>query len=275
MAYRPKKSYGAWLGLIMGVIIFTFILWGIDFSLDDGDKVLKILLFIPAYLFLFIYVYVLIGAFNIKYKVEDDTFTMVWGFMKKRVAWDQITDIIMIKGNANLSPFIGVSWPGYLVGLYSIPGLGPVRMLGTDFKENFIYIKSEKGFFGISPEDDRLLELLLEKSGKKLELIDMNEMPYEIKGKSMQEDRFFQLYYKLNVIFLLLFVVYIGIFFPGSNAPNFIILLLVLAVTLFYFNLANAKRLFQYSHQGSYVALIIALAVTGVFLILSIAEISL
>lgn len=275
MTYRPKKAYGGWLGLILGLFVFGFVIWGINFALGDSDRTLKILLYVPTYLFLFIYLYLLLGAFHLGYKVENDTLVLYWGLHKKRIPWQQFDEIIEVKGRANLFPFLAVSWPGYTFGLYSAKGLGSVRMYATHIQEGFIYIKTKMGFFGITPEDQGLLSVLLEKTGKKLMVVDMETMSEEEKGESMHDDRFFNLYYKLNVIFLALFAGYVGIFFPGSGAPRFIILLLVLALALFVFNVGNARRLYQFSSQGAYVTLLIGLAVTGIFIILSISGISL
>jgi hypothetical protein len=71
----------------------------------------------------------------------------------------------------------------------------------------------------------------------------------------------------------MIFAVYLAIFFPGSDAPKFVILLLVLALVLFIFNASNAKRLYQFSTQGAYITLLIGLAVTGTFIILSLSQV--
>jgi len=274
MIYRPKKAYGGWLGLIVGVLVFGFIIWGINFALDDSERTLKILLYIPTYLFLFIYVYLILGVFNLGYKIEKDALVIIWGLYKKRITWEQFDEIIDVKGPVNFCPFLAASWPGYMVGLYSAKGLGSILMFATHTREGFICLKTQKGFLGITPADQGLLTVLLNKTGKNLQTVDMDKMPPEEKGESIQEDRFFKLYYKLNVIFLAILAGYLGIFFPGSGAPKFIILLLVLALALFVFNVGNAKRLFQFSSQGAYITLLIGLAVTGIFIILSISGIA-
>ena len=274
MTYRPKKSYGGWLGLIVGILVFGFTIWGINFALDDSDRTLRILLYIPTYLFLVIYVYLILGAFSLGYKIEKDALVIIWGLHKKRVTWEQFDEIIDVKGQANFFPFLAASWPGYMVGLYSAKGLGSIRMFATHAQEGFIYLKTQKGFLGITPADQGFVTVLLNKTGKKLKTVDMDQMPPEEKGESIKDDRFFKLYYKLNVIFLAIFAGYLGIFFPGSGAPKFIILLLVLALALFVFNVGNAKRLFQFSSQGAYMTLLIGLAVTGIFIILSISGIA-
>ena len=274
MTYRPKQAYGGWVGLLWGIIVFGFIIWGINYALDESDRTLKMLLEIPTYLFLFVYVYLVLGAFNLGYKMEKDALVIRWGLQRKRITWDQFDEIIEVKGRANLLPFFTVSWRGYMVGLYSAKGLGSVRMYATRTEDGFFYLKTKNGLYGITPADHTLINVLIDKTGKTLKSIDMDKMSPEEKGESIHEDRFFNMYYKLNVLFLIILTAFLGIFFPGSGAPKFIILLLVLALALFIFNASNAKRLYQFSSQGAYLTLLIGLAVTGIFIILSVAEVS-
>lgn len=275
MTYKAKKSIGVWFGLVFGILVYGFTIWGIGYSLDESDKTLKILLYIPTYLLMVVYVYLILGAFNLKYQITDDHFVLTWGVAKKHIAWEEFDEIIEIKGHGNFFPFLAITWPGYIVGLFQLKGIGPVRMYGTHAKEGFLYLKTQRGFLGITPQDGSLAEAIAQKTGKEIQIIDMEAMPVEEKGEDMHEDRFFSLYYKLNVIFLAVFTLYIAIFYPGSNAPRFIILLLVLAIALFLFNIGNAKRLYQFSPQGGYMTLLLGIAVTGIFLILSISQISL
>jgi Protein of unknown function (DUF2679). len=273
MNFRPKKAYGGWVGLIIGILIFGFIIWGINYALDESDVTLKLLLTIPTYLFLAGYLYLVLGAFNLRYKVEDDALHIIWSFHKKSIPWEDFEEVIEVKGRANLLPFLAVSWWGYTLGLFSIRGLGSVRMYATHTNDGFYYFKTNKGLFGITPEDLGLLPAVIDKTGKTLQLIDMDEMPSEQKGECIHEDRFYKMYYNLNIIFLAVLATYLGIFFPGSGAPKFIILLPVLALVLFIFNSSNARRLYQFSSQGAYFTLLLGIAVSGIFIILSLAKV--
>lgn len=275
MQYKAQRSFGAWWGLLLGTIIFIFVIWGINYSLGPDDRVLKVLLYLPTYVFLVIYLYLIIGAFTMSYRVQEDGLRICWGFQRKLIPWDAFDDIIQVQGEANLFPFLGMSWPGYMIGLYSAKGLGPVRMYATYPEQGFLYLKTQKGFFGLTPAEAKLAEIIAEKAGKEINVIDMDEMPREEKGHSIRNDRFFKLYHRLNIIFLVAFAAYVGIFFPGSGASRLVILLLVLAIALFFFNVANAKRLFQFSQDGGYITLLLGVAVTGIFFILSFSAISL
>ena len=274
MTFKAKKSFGALYGIIVGILVFGFSFWGIGYSLGADDKALKVLLYMPAYLFLVLYIYLVMGAIRLKYVVKDDTFLLEWGVAKKHIAWDEIDEIIKIEGRSNLFPFLSMTWPGYVVGLFQLKGVGPVRMYGTHAKDGFLYLKTKRGFLGITPEDDSLAEAIAKKTGKEVQILDMETIPIEKKGHDMHTDRFFMLYTKINNVLLALFCIYVAIFFPNSGADRLIILLVVLAINLYIFNNANAKRLYQFSQQGGYFTLLIGMAVTGIFMILAVVQIS-
>jgi hypothetical protein len=275
MYYEASKSNGVLIGLVMGVVIFGFIIWGIGYSLTDTDKLLKLLLYIPTYLFLVIYLYFLLGATNLSYVVHDHMMVVNWGIRKIPIKWEDVTEVIKVEGKSNLFSILGLSWPGYMIGLYSVKGLGLARMYATTPQKGFIYLKTNRGLFGITPHNNELANIIAEKSHKKLETVNMDQVDEEVKGKSLQDDFFYGLLFKLNVILLAAFAIYMGIFFPGSGTPNILVLLLVLAVALFFFTIGNAGKLFQFSDIGGYILLLIGLAVTGTFFILAFSEITL
>jgi hypothetical protein len=273
-----KKTRGIVFGIIMGLVVFGFSFWGIGYSLGPQDSTLKLLLYIPAYIFLFIYLVLLLSAFNLKYRIEEDGLVINWGLRKIHIGWQEIENIIKVKGQSNLYSIFGMSWPGYMIGLYAAKGVGTVRMYATNPWKGFLYIKSSKGFFGITPLDEdmeKIITIMAEKSHKPVEQIDMDIMDPDIKGENMLEDNFYHILLRLNIIFLAVFGLYLAIFYPGSGAPPFTILLLVLAVALFFFNIGNAGRLYQFSSTGGYILLLVSLAVTGFFIILALSEITL
>jgi hypothetical protein len=249
-------------------------IWGISYSLGPDDRALKAALAIPAYAFLIVYVYLLYGAFTLDYEVGQSGLTIKWGIRSIKVKWEQITDVIEVKGTSNLFSILGISWPGYMVGLYSAKGIGTVRMYATRPQQGFLYLKTENGFFGLTPANNELMNILAQKAEKSVETIDMDLMDTETKGKSIKEDRFFNILHKLNLIFLVLFALYMVLFYPGSGAQPFTVLLLVLALALYFFNVSNASRLYNFSEQGGYILMGVGLAVTGTFLILALSEIS-
>ncbi len=105
MTFKPKKAYGGWVGLIIGILIFGFIIWGINYALDDSDRTLKLLLTVPTYIFMIAYLYLVLGAFNLGYKIDEDALHIIWGWHRKRIPWDNIEEVIEVKGKPNLLPF--------------------------------------------------------------------------------------------------------------------------------------------------------------------------
>lgn len=274
MTYRPINKHGGWLGLLMGIILFGFILWGINFSLTDNERVLKLLLLIPAYAFLVGYVYVLLGAFSINYKVDKDALEIKWGLHKKRIPWSDFDEIIGVKGRLGFLPVLGISWPGYIFGVYTAQGIGTVRMCAANPKNGFICLKTKQGFFGITPRDKKCLTDILDNTGKKLHIMDADQMVPEQKEETIEGNQTFGQLYKLNILLIIILAVYLAIFFPGSGASSIVIILLVLAIAIFFFTTSNAKIMWRFSNPGAYVSLLTGSVVTGIFIILSIIEVS-
>lgn len=271
MVYKPKKAYGGLLGLVVGIVVFGFAIWGINFGLDESDQVLKLMLLVPAYIFTIGFAYLLLGAFIMNYKVDEGAVTITWGLQKKRIPVAAIDEIINVKGRANLFPFLATSWPGYMFGLFSGRGLGSLKMCATVTEDGFVVLKTKQGFFGITPADSAaFIKDLAGKAGKGPETIDMDQMDPQVYGKAIHNDEHFALFMRLNQIFLAILAILVGAFFPGSGAPNMIVLLLVLALALYAFNAGNAKRLYQFSPSGADVTLLIALGVNGIFIILTV-----
>lgn len=279
MFFKLEKTKGILFALIMGTILFGFIFWGINYSLAEPKfSTLRLMLVIPAYLFLAVYAYLFLSSLNMAYKAEDDGLHITWGIRKIKIPWDEVEHIIHVKGKSNLYSVFGTSWPGHMIGLYIAKGLGSVRMYATHPAKGFVYLKSASGFFGLTPMEKDLpamLNLISEKTGHKVKTVDMDLMDEEIKGENMYDDPFYKILFWLNVAFLVIFAGYLAIFYPGSGVQPFVVLLLVLAVALFFFTNSNAGRLYQFSANGGYILLVIGIAVTGIFMILALSEISL
>lgn len=278
LEYQTEKSYGPWYGLVVGGSVFGFCLWGIHFALGENDQVLRLMLVIPALLMLFAYLIFLWSAFTIRYQSDDKGFIIKAGVRKIFIPFAEVHDVIDVRGQSNIFSIIGINWPGIRLGLFTVRGIGPIRFYATKTDSGFIYLKSSQGFIAITPAQDQynqVLQLLSEKSGQEIQVVDMMNIPAELKGENAHEDSFYRLMIYINIIALVLYGLYLGIFFPGSGAPNFIILLMVLALALFFFNIGNAERLYQFSSNGGYILLAVGILVTGIFFILSLSEIHL
>ncbi len=275
MEFIARKSNGSWIGLLLGIVIFGFFLWGINFSLGPEDLALAIMLYIPVYLFIGIFVVLLWGSFTLKYICDEDQLIINWGFIKAKIPWNEITAVENIEGKVNYYSILGMSWPGFIAGLYSARGLGYIKMYGSDNSTGFLLLRTNLGLYGLTPDSPELAQIIASRAGKTVDVVDMDELPPEKKGIDLHADNFYKLLLQINVVFIALYSLYLLIFFPGSGAPRFIILLLILAVALFFFTLGNAARLYQFSTTGGYVMLMVGIAVTGIFFILSLSEIHL
>lgn len=271
MVYKPKKAYGGLLGLVMGIVMFSFAIWGINYSLGEAaDRALRMMLLVPTYMFAVVYAYLVIGAFFIRYKIEDNALVIAWGLHRKKIAWSDINEIIDVKGRANLFPLLATSWNGYMYGVYSARGLGTLRMISTVANDGFICLKTKRGMFGITPEDPAFLSEMVSKAKKAAEIVDMDQMDPETYGKAIHKDEHFALFVRLNQVFLIILAGLVFGFALSTGAPKIIVLLLVLALALYVFNSGNAHRLYQFSPTAADATLLLALMVNGIFIILSV-----
>lgn len=279
MFFKLQKTFGILFALIMGGIVFGFVFWGINYALlEPKYATLKLMLIIPAYLFLAVYAYLFLSSLNMAYKADEEGFHIKWGIRKISIPWEEIEHVIHVKGKSNLYSVFGTSWPGHMIGLFVARGLGSVRMFATHPLKGFVYLKSSRGFYGLTPVEKDLpvmLDKISEKTGHTIKVMDMDLLDPEVKGQSMHDDSFYKILLWLNIVLLAVFAGYMGLFYPHSGVPRFIILLLVLAVALFFFSISNASRLYQFSSSGGYILLVIGIAVTGIFMILALSEISL
>ena len=109
MEYKPRKSWGSWYGLIVGGIVFAVCLWGINFSLGEEDQVLKLMLLVPAYLFLMVYIGFVASAFTLKYETNEKGLTIKAGPRRFTIPYEQINELINVKGRFNIFSIIGVT----------------------------------------------------------------------------------------------------------------------------------------------------------------------
>ncbi|HNX28688.1 MAG TPA: PH domain-containing protein [Syntrophomonadaceae bacterium] len=275
MEFKPKKSNGIWIGLLISIFIFGFFLWGIDYSLGPDDRILAIMLYIPVYVFIGVFFMLLWGGLTLEYICEETQLIIRFGFIKAKIPWDQINTIERIEGKVNYYSIFGMSWPGFIAGLYSAKGLGYVKMYGSDNSQGFLLLRTNLGLYGLTPDSNELADKIAAKTNLQVNAVNMDDLSPEKKGINMHADGFYKLLLIINVVFIVLYGLYLLIFFPGSGAPSFIILLLILAIALFFFTLGNAARLYQFSTTGGYVMLMVGIMVTGIFFILSLSEIHL
>ncbi|MDR1616219.1 MAG: PH domain-containing protein [Syntrophomonadaceae bacterium] len=277
MDYPTIKTAAPGRGFIIGLIFFGFFIWGINFSLGTDYSALKLMLTIPTYIALILYIILLIGAFHLNYRTDEQGLTINWGFMKKKIFWKQVNEIILVEGPVNFYSILSGGWRGYMAGVYQVKGLGSVRMFGTKADQGFLYIKTQAGFFGLTASENlKLAEEISQRSDKKINVWNIEKKAAETGAATdvhYTQDRVYILLCRLNVLLMALYALFLSIFFPRSEGSPFIILLLVLALALLLFNVNNAKRLYQFSNEGGYFLLLLSCVITLIFSILSASEI--
>ena len=275
MRYKPIRTIKFWGGLVLSLIVFGFCFWGINFALTQEDVGLKIVLVLPVIVFTLLFIVMYYGAFTTYYVLNEQGLLINWAFRHIFIPWDEINHVTIVSGDANLFPVFAFSWPGFQVGQYASRGLGAVQMYAGENGGSFIYLETNRGMFGIIPKDLFPLaqEVVLRSNANELEISDMDAIEPEVKGYSLKNDLLYQVMYKLNIFVFLVFALVLAWLFPHSNADNFIIIFLLLALGLLFFCTSIASRVYQFTQNGGYVLLLINFAATVAFFVLSLRQV--
>ena len=83
MEYRAKPGIRVWLTILVVVAAFAIALWGIDYSLDPEDQVLKTMLLIPAYVFMGLFALLVIGRLISPTNWGIKGLILRWGFIPR------------------------------------------------------------------------------------------------------------------------------------------------------------------------------------------------
>jgi len=264
---KPVKLKGLLTGIILAIFFFGTVIWGVNYALGPEDKVFKIVLLGPAYLFLLGFIVIWLGLATLKYKADEDGLHISWLHKRYTIPWSQITEVVRVSGRLNLISFLGVSWPGYIAGTYDIKGIAAAKIFGSDLGQ-LLVIKTGSLAYGITPSDD-FIQLIAERSHRGVTPVDTYDLPDDVIGKMVNEDFIYLGLHALNVLIILFLMIYLAIFFPGSGANPRVILLLVLALGIFAFNMINAGRLFHYVPMAAYLLWLIGVIINIAFLVIS------
>jgi len=259
------------MGLVLAGFFFGNIIWGINFAVGPADQTLRLLLLVPAYGLLALFAFAWLGLATIRYTAADDGLVIAWAFKRYKIPWSDITEVLKVSGRLNLINFLGVSWPGYTAGTYEIKGVATAKIFGTDLRQ-LLVIKTGGVSFGITPSPE-FAELVAERSQQDLKAIDTYDLPESVIGKLISEDVAYLGLLALNLVCLVFILLYLAIFFPGSGASPTIILLMVLALAIYAFNMVNASRLYHYIPMASYLLWLVGLIINIVFLSMAISVI--
>jgi len=271
-----KKSGFLW-GLLIGLGFFVSVLLGPNLALKSpADHAFKMLLIVPMYILLVVYLYVMLALLTMRYWLDEKGLHVRWGFKHKYVPFTDIKDIIYLKGNPNIGVLVGFSWPGYIVGYYTIKKLLWVYFLGGDWKKGAIIVSYPGGNLALCPREQRLfLDRLGALTGQQITEIDCSTLYSDDSADRIDQDRGYNALLKFNVVIIAVLTVLLAVCYPGSGAPSILLLFPGLAVAIFTFMIGVASRMYQVMPTMSYLMFMLSIMVAIVFLIISITVIAL
>ncbi|MGE5371193.1 MAG: PH domain-containing protein [Solirubrobacterales bacterium] len=261
---KPIKSNGLLMGVFLGALFFVIYIGGVQIALEGGA--LKWTLLLPAYLFLVLYIYLLVSKVTMKYILTDTGLQISWAFSQTVIPFDEIQDVSVVTGRVNLVNILGASWPGFMIGMYELRGVGPAKFYASDVYHEILMVRTRTGLTAITPDAD-FANALADAVNTEIGHIDTYEIHESEIGEIIDEDLGYMVLLGLNIIVIATLCVYLAIFFPGSAAPRISMLFLPLAVGLFVFNMVNASRIFHYAKMGAYGIWLIQLMVSIGFLV--------
>jgi len=166
VTFKPLRSRQGWYGLLVGLALLAadgLLLSVVLGRPIDGPSfvlVLLILLSLPLLLYL---AFRLWGCFNLRYLVDRNGVTIVWGPMRQEVALGQIERIV--KGGTVQRRLAWWPWPGLHAAVGGESDLGPYFSLATRPPAQQLLLVTPGKVYGISPaEPERFLEALQERN---------------------------------------------------------------------------------------------------------------
>lgn len=267
MVCKPVKLKGLLVGIVIAGFFFGTIIWGVNFALGPEDKTFKMLLLGPAYAMLLIYAGLWLGLAGMKYAANEDGLVVSWLHKRHTIHWSEITEVIRVTGRLNLVSFLGVSWPGYIAGTYDLKGVATCKLFGTDL-EQLLVIKAGPISYVITPSTG-FIDYIAERSQKEVTALDLYDVADDVIGRMISEDLVYLGLFVLNILCIVFLMIYLTIFFPGSGADPTVVLLLVLALAIFAFNMVNASRLYHYIPIAAHLLWLVGIIINITFLVIS------
>jgi hypothetical protein len=166
VTFKPLRSRQGWYGVLAGLallavdgvllrVVLRRPIDGLSFIL-----VLLILLSLPLLLYLALRLW---GCFSLRYQVDRDGVTIVWGAMRQGVAMGRIERIV--RGGTAQRRLAWWPWPGLHGAVGGESDLGPYFSLATRPPAQQLLLVTPDKVFGISPaEPERFLEALQERN---------------------------------------------------------------------------------------------------------------
>jgi hypothetical protein len=154
--FRPAQRDGAIIGMIAGglavllglVLLVRNIFRGVTFATFGGDVLILLLFLLGGIVLYWSY-----ALYELRYVVDDNALTIIWGLTRVVIPVGRIERIVLGRryGEPRLS---GISWPGYHVGRARVARLGEVVMFSTHrTPAEIVYVMTAELTFGLSLGD--------------------------------------------------------------------------------------------------------------------------
>ena len=155
MVWKPRRSVGGLVGL--AAILFLVAVDGLLLSRLRGPVSLAsffIALAVAASLpFLALLGYWLYGYFSLRYRLDRNALTIVWGATRQIVPMASIQRVVRGEELGGRVDIEGMNWPGYWVGHGRVEGIGLVLLYATRPLAEQLLVVTPTLAYGISPDE--------------------------------------------------------------------------------------------------------------------------
>jgi hypothetical protein len=108
-------------------------------------------------MFLFLY-----HGIDIDYKIEDENIKINW-FTGVNIPFKDIESVKMLDSTPNMIKIMGMDFMNIRQGIYSLEGIGRVKMYARDIRRKMVLVKTSKMTYALTPKDPiQFTKLLLE-----------------------------------------------------------------------------------------------------------------
>jgi len=158
MIWRPNKTLGAVIGMVMLIIIlFTALFLSLS-SLQQEPGLsafATFLLALAAFILLSLWIYWYSGLWQLSYTLSQNALTINTGANRHVIPLDTIKIVTTGDNVRQKEGFRGIGWPGYLSGSIELENLGTLTVCSTEPLDHQLVLVTERGVYGISPANPR------------------------------------------------------------------------------------------------------------------------
>lgn len=268
--FKTPKTHGFLVGLVGGVLSFTVLIIIIRVVLLPEEHTLKMLFYAPLIFLGFLYLYFLSGSVYCCYELTNKSVMLNHGPEHVNIPYQDVKQIQILQGKPVYYPIVGMSWPGHMMGLYLLMGVGAVRLYAAKLDNGSVLLRTKLANFIIMPEKLEMLEILSTASGVPVEILDLDELSGDFHTYNLYNDLAVKALKFVNLVGLMIFLGFLLVYLPENLNCKKLVLLLVLDVLLMWANFSNTKRLYPYSRLAAILMQVISLLFTAIFVLISV-----